>query len=192
MKDIPYVIIGVLLVWILILQECNQCDVCPDAIEIHDTIKGDSIPYIVTKEVPVPKYIDTGKTRWRYLPIDTMAILAKYFAEVRYNDTLKNDTSALIVLRETVSCNLIQERELWFQNRRITAINTTIIPEQKKRNKIFAGVFTGIKLNGYGFGPSLMLNTKRDRSYALSYDAINKDFYFTLYFKLQFNGSNRK
>ena len=51
-----------------------------------------------------------------------MFILRDYYAKVKYIDTVKNDSSALIVLNETVFKNRISDRSVIFQNRRKTAI----------------------------------------------------------------------
>jgi hypothetical protein len=74
-----------------------------DTVRTSDTIPGDSIPYPVEVEVPVPVYIDTNTT----IPtiVDTNAILRDYFARVNYCDTITDDTSFLAIIQDTVTRN---------------------------------------------------------------------------------------
>jgi hypothetical protein len=80
------------------------------------------LPEVIETPVPYPVYIDTGSTRCRTQPIDTMAILHDYFASVHYLDTLKDDTSAFIALEEKLNKNRITSRVLTFKNRRPTRV----------------------------------------------------------------------
>lgn len=123
-----------------------------------DTIPGDSIPYAVEVQKPVPVYIDTGSTRWRDRPIDTGAILADYFARVFYRDTLKNDTSALVIVEDTVTENRLQGRRLIFANRRPVAIihtTTAIFPEDRWRVYVGSSVVTSALYNEISMGGKL-------------------------------------
>ena len=122
---------GALVVFLLM----KQC--CPGKVVDVKYLPGDSVPYTVYKEKPVPKivtYRDTitdiitdtvivdGDTVVIIEPVDTTKILAEYYAKVEYNDTVKNDSSALIVIKEILYKNRIQDRLVRFQNRRTTAI----------------------------------------------------------------------
>ena len=113
-------------------------------------IKGDSIPYKVYENKPVPYkvvYRDTvtaydttildGDTVYVQVPVDTALILRDYFATVIYADTVKNDSSALIVINETLTKNRIASRQVWFQNRRATRIL-----EYRKRAIVVGGSLT--------------------------------------------------
>ena len=53
---------------------------------------------------------------------DTAAVVADYLLTRRYEDTLVNDSSGLIALRETVRHNRLYDRELTFVNRRATYV----------------------------------------------------------------------
>jgi len=123
-----------------------------------DTIPGDSIPYAVEVQKPVPVFIDTGSTRWRDRPIDTAAILADYFARVFYRDTLKDDSSALVIVEDTVTENRLQGRRLIFANRRpVAIIHTTsaIYPEDKWRAYFGGSVMTSAVLNEVSLGTQI-------------------------------------
>ncbi len=111
-------------------------------VTIRDTVPGDSVPYPVPVSVPVPYLVQHTDTILQ--EVDTTAILASYFAKHYYADTLKNDTSAFIALKETITQNRIVERSLMFQNRRPTAITTTTLPPPSERKLQFYGhVFLG-------------------------------------------------
>lgn len=116
-------------------------------------IPGDSVPYTVYKDKPVPYTIikrdtiplydtvwEKGNTEYVLIPVDTANILKDYFSQVIYKDTVKNDTSALIVLNETILKNRIKMREVIFQNRRPTAII------EERKNALVFGI--GGTLNG--------------------------------------------
>jgi hypothetical protein len=128
-SNILFFSIGAILMWLL-LKQCS-----PTYKPIAKYIPGDSIPYTVYEGVPAPyavHYTDTiplydtiwqqGDTQYVLQPIDTMLILMDYYAKVNYIDTVKNDSSALIVLNETIFKNRISDRVVTFQNRRPTAI----------------------------------------------------------------------
>lgn len=112
-------------------------------ITITDTIPGDSVPvyYIVDRPVPYEVLVpDTIPSE-----IDTFLIIKDYLSRVAYNDTLKDDTSALVVVIDTLQANRIKGRGFVFQNRRPTATNTTIInlmPKCEDKRAIVGGLGT--------------------------------------------------
>lgn len=130
-----FFLIGSIVTWFL-LRQCSS--------PVPTTFKyvtGDLVPYAVFKGVPTPYAVyhtdtippyDTvwqaGDTQYVLMPIDTMAILRDYYSKVKYIDTVKNDSSALIVLNETIFKNRISNREVIFQNR----VRTAIIEERTK------------------------------------------------------------
>lgn len=131
LSNIVAALIGALIVFILL----KQC--CPGKVVDVKYLPGDSVPYTVYKDKPVPKivtYRDTitdtitdtvivdGDTVVIIEPVDTTKILAEYYAKVEYVDTVKNDSSALIVINEVLYKNRIQDRLVRFQNRKATAI----------------------------------------------------------------------
>jgi hypothetical protein len=150
-----------ILVWgiflLLFLKDCNKGTI----VDVR-YIPGDSIPYTVYKNKPVPYSVtktdtiplyDTiwmpGDTQFVIMPVDTLAILKDYFAQVVYKDTVKNDSSALIVLNETVTKNRIKMREVIFQNKRPIAII-----EERKRAFVLGvgGTVNGIDVSfGYRY-----------------------------------------
>jgi len=129
---IDFLIIGIMTIVIILLL--FQCSRKPEIVTttVTETIPGDPYPVISYKDKPVPyEVIIPSDTFWK--DVDTAVILQKckllykdYYSKNIYCDTLKDDTSALIVLIDTIYQNKLQKRILGFQNRRLTVINTTI------------------------------------------------------------------
>lgn len=130
-SNVVSALVGAIIVFLL-MEHCRPG--CSPKVEY---LPGDSIPYTVYKDKPVPykvTYRDTitdtiidtvivdGETVVIIEPVDTTKILTEYYAKVEYNDTVKNDSSALIVIREVLSRNRIENRLVRFQNRRATAV----------------------------------------------------------------------
>lgn len=130
-----------LVIGFFLFRGCND-PIASGPVFYTDTIPGDSVPYIVYKDKPVPYAVIKTDS---YPIFDTIEVLSEHFATRYYADTLKDDTSALIAFYATVERNEIQGLELLFQNRRPTAINH-IYPE--KLNRVFAGI--NGNLNGFG------------------------------------------
>jgi hypothetical protein len=144
------VVIGLLL--------SNQCNPVKEREVIRtDTIYGDSVPYIVYQGIPQPYAVHHWHTD-SFTRIDTQKVFIEHFASNEYSDTLKNDTSALIVLNEVIERNKIASRELIFQNRRATAINH-IYPE--KVNRLHLGGHVGLNVVGVELGYTRKENTLR-------------------------------
>lgn len=192
-KFISYIIIGVLIVAIIILQQCRR-DPEPEVISVvtHDTIPGDSIPYEVLLPKPYPIFKDTGSTKWKYKDVDTCAILADYYAEYYYQDTLKDDTSALVIVNDVVTENRLQSRKLTFQNRRPTMINTTITNYgEMPAHKIYLGAGLNNSVvnfddNTLGLTANVLWVTKNRWAYEANYDVFHKNFEVTAFYKLSF------
>jgi len=161
-----FIIIGAMAIVIaLLLFKCNGG--CPEGITTSDTIivPGDPYPVYDTIEKPKPyQVIVPGDTFWP--DVDTAVILQKckqlykdYYTKNIYRDTLKDDTSALITLIDTVYQNKLQSRILGFQNRRPTSIitNTNIIGEIPV-NKFYLGVGINGEVNPFFRNPTITLN----------------------------------
>ena len=186
MKSIPYIIITILLLALFLQHKFTPepksiIDIHTTTDTIHDTIYKTIHHY-----TPKPIYTDTGSTKWRWYPIDTNQILADYFARYFYIDTLQNDSSALIILLDTVSKNHIIYRQpqitLYPKTIRQTS---TVAVSQPISNKIYMGLFIGRNPKQFGLAPSIMLQSKK-RVYSLSYDVLNKDLYVGIHWQLSF------
>lgn len=177
----PYaLIITILIIALIFTKECKRCPQCPEPITTivmeRDTV-WDTIKITSTVYKPLPK-----ETIWVNVPsdIDTTEILKRYYAKIYYEDILKDDTSAYILVKDTISQNSLYTRQYEFINRRPTEINTTTTVYQYdtckecKRFNIGFGGFLGGNLDTFNAGFSIMLQTNKKSSYTLSYDPINK------------------
>lgn len=144
-------------------------------------IKGDSIPYYVkVVSPPVIREMIAVKldTLFLNIPVDTFALLSQYFEIINYNDTIKQDSSFIAYLRETVTQNRIIKRELLMQNNRVKTINNTIVQQPGVRYMV--GVFAGT--NSFGVEGQYL---KNNRSYGVFYDAKNKSVGGKIMFNLK-------
>lgn len=194
MKNAPWLIILILIGIIIIQRSCSDGD-CNDY-EITDTViiiePGDTI--VLEKEIPVPEpvYVKLPPdTILQYLKIDTAEILSDYYKKRFYQDTLKNDTDAFIRHDFSVFRNRLTNSKLFFQNKRKKlVIKQTLSPVESRKIKFYGGLSVGRKYNEFGMGLSLALCTRNDQLYALTYDVINKDVYFTIFWKIKFENKN--
>jgi hypothetical protein len=196
----PYVlIIAILIIALILTKECRRCPQCPEPtvtiITETDTIR-DTVRIVSNVYIPVPGetiYIDPPED------VDCALMSIDYYAERRYTDTLKNDTSALIIVKDVVSQNILAQRQWEFINQRPTIINTTTniisydtCKQCKQFNLGFGGFISARPENvskgrtGFiGFGPSILLTTNKKSSYGVSYDVINNIGEFSLYWNIK-------
>ena len=187
MKKAPWIIIATLLIVIFLQRAWLPSKEHLESTEtIYDTIH-DSVPYPVKQYVPKPVYKDTGSTKWRSLKIDTLKILSEYYARHYYVDTLVNDSLVQIIVCDTISQNKIIFRKPLVKTFPVFIKETTIIKSNPiLRRKVFAGIGIGRNPNQFGLSANLLYQTKKDRAYNLSYDLLNHDIYFTMYWKIRF------
>ncbi len=185
MKSAPWIIILVLLGVIFLQRECtpsHECLVCPEIVSdtIHDTIR---VP--LTHYVPNITYRDTGSTKWRSRSIDTALILSDYFTKYYYQDTLQNDSNAMIVITDTISQNRIIYRHpqiTLFPP--IIRVTTVVKIPSPLRSKLFIGLVLGRNPNIFSLAPSLVYQSKKQASYSFSYDLLSGDMFIGVYWKL--------
>lgn len=127
-------------------------------ISINDTIHGDSVVRIRYYPRPVPQWRDTGSTRWKYLPIDTGAILYEYFSRNAYHRVLKDDSSAYAAIYDTVAENRLTSFRFDFQNRRATHIITNTTTTTDSRS---AAIYIGPSLIQGALGGSVQYTNDR-------------------------------
>jgi len=185
-KDIIFIVL--MLIAAVMLYTCRSCNRPPEVVETTtiDTIQGDSIPYLVEVDKPVPHYIDTGG--WYYYPIDTLAILKDYLSKVIYIDTLMDDSSAFIALVDTVYKNRIQGRLLYFANRKPTTIihNTTTTTAPRARSPaLYAGAMAAVMPDKVSIGPAVLLTLPKGYAYSYAYGINTKTHIFTFVYKVQ-------
>jgi len=169
--------IGIIIIVVIFLQHRYFPRIENQTVVIHDTVR-DTTEIVKYYPKPIPYYIDTGKTDTLILPADSAEITRKYielhslyYSKTYYNDTLLNDTSALIVIKEFTFKNEINNRQLNFINRRPTAINTTINNTILSQRQLYFGAEFGIN----SFEPGIMYKGKNDIQLKLSYELLNNN-----------------
>ncbi|MFA5419631.1 MAG: hypothetical protein WC341_14365 [Bacteroidales bacterium] len=187
MKTTPWIIIIVLLGALFLQRECTHEVVCPECPQttsdtIHDTITKPTVQYI-----PKPVYTDTGSTKWRFHQVDTLQILSEYFSRHLYQDTLQNDSNALIVLTDTVSQNRILYRypQITLYPQIIRQSTRVEVPLPSK-NKFYLGMAIGRNPNQFSLAPSMLLQSKKGSGYSISYDLVTHDIYLGIYWHISF------
>ena len=146
--------------------------------------KIDTIVKTKTSYVPKPVYHDTGSFHIRVdsfqIPTDTAAIVADYIRKIAYSDTLMNDSSAFILVRDTVQYNRITNRTK--QIRIYSHTKTIVIPPKAH---FYGGIGIGGNRNSFGVTGNLALQTRRNRLYTASYDILNKSVYLSVYWRIR-------
>lgn len=147
----------------------------PKMVQTETTVIPGDIKPVTSKEYTPghekPIYIKVT------VPVDTAAIIAAYYSKMAYVDTLRNDSSLLVVVSDSVTQNRIAKRQFTIQNRKPTAIlNTNILTVQKPtRIQVFAGVFGGYmvkqKQPQFGINATLLFDGSVQAGYG--YDFIN-------------------
>lgn len=151
-----------------------------------EIIPGDSIPYIVKIPTPYPIYKDTGSI---YLAtVDTFAIIKEFLTKNIYYRVIKDDSSAFIAIYDTVYKNKLSAGSLVFQNRKITAINTTntttVEPiKTVKSCHLYIGGIANISKNS-GFSATGIFQDKKGNLYIYGYDPFNKFHHVGLGFSI--------
>jgi hypothetical protein len=163
------VCIGLVLYWALFKPST------PDQVVLYDTVRIEvpvPRPYPVIERDPYPVY-DTiwrdSKTVYDTIiiiqPTDTAAILADYYKERYYNDTLRDDHIE-IYLSEMVTTNRIAKREIQY------------VKYDEQNWQLRAGLSIYIKPDGAGFAP--MGYYTNDRwLVGLGYDPLARGVFFS-------------
>jgi hypothetical protein len=176
-------ILIIILFGVILFQSFFRSPPEPEYITKTDTvtISHDSIRYVPK---PYPVYHDTGSYHavpvYITNPTDTAAIIADYIQKIAYSDTLLNDSTAFILIRDTLQYNRIRSRSKII---RIHTYNKTLtIPP---RPHFFAGIGVGGGKNMFGFTGNIGLQTKRGKLYTASYDVLNKTIFLSMYWKIK-------
>ena len=146
LTDILLAIVLSLLIWLIVFSDKvnnNYINTDTDTTYNYDTtIYHNS--YVNVKPQNVT-YVDT-------VVVDEEQIkkfLNDYFSVYFYKDTLKNDSSATIILEESISKNTILKRDLFFTNNKpIVTINNTI----EKKYSFYTGGLLNIGKDNINFG----------------------------------------
>lgn len=176
-KNIQNILIVSLVVIILWLQNCSgNGGVSPTS---PTTITEISIEYDTIRET-IPEYIPKWKTRVEVKidtftqPIDTLSILADYYAKYYYKDTIKVDTIGYVIVVDTLTRNSIFSRNVVSN---FTIPTTTITSTKYINNREF---YMGLKVQGRTdqlnyVGGELLLKTRKDKAYSVGV-GLNQEF----------------
>lgn len=186
----PYVIVIVVLCFIIFLQ--SQCrERCPQQQIIHTT---DTVTLYDTTVIVKINYVPKWKDHIIYvsndepLPLDIQDIIADYLSKYVYIDTLINDTSAFMVITDTINRNNILSRSWEFKNRRptqfITNTTTTIIQKPKKWN-IGIGGFVGGNKSRFDAGIGVLVTTNKRSSYNVGFNPFDMSGRIGMYWNLR-------
>ena len=177
-KNIQNILIVSLVVIILWLQNCSggrSGVVNPEPTTIteisieYDTIRDTILEYTPQWKTRVEVEIDTFTQ-----PIDTLSILADYYAKYYYKDTIKVDTIGYVIVVDTLTRNSIFSRNVVSN---FTIPTTTITNTKYINNREF---YLGLKVQGrtdqlnYGF-VELLFRTKNQQAYTIGV-GLNNDF----------------
>lgn len=162
-----YLVSVMLFAVICVLISLDRCNSKPKLItEFYtDTLIVPGDPYPVYAETK-PKIIYRDSIKVIPANMDTGLILRDYFNTYSYLDTLKNDSSALVIVSDTVTQNRVISRGFTFQNRRETAyvINNTTVTHIRKEPlfKLGLGIsgFYYQKSKSFDIAPNVTLITR--------------------------------
>lgn len=176
---IPW-ILSVILLIVIIGQHIYYTNKPAKTITVTDSVmlKPDSIPYSETVPAPYPEFRDTGSAYVQIIPaeVDTFAIIRDWqithLSKNVYKRTLKDDSSALVQLTDTVFDNKLHESKFTFQNRRAERVlhETKIYPDR---------LFLGGSVNSDFEKVGLEINATyihKNSEYSLGWDFINKTY----------------
>ena len=184
-KTLPYLVIAGLILYLVLFSPKPLPPETIITIE-RDTIR-DTVQTTSTVYVPKIRYVDRTDTLWKMQNVDTALILADYFTYRYYQDTVLNDSTAFLVVKDTLYKNKIKSRQTSLKVYPQTIKETiTITQSEKLRTKWFYGLGVGGNPESFGIAPSFMLLTKKENAFTLSYDFINKDYWLAGYWKIKF------
>lgn len=187
---LTHIIIAALLVIIVWLKACDSTNIKHIEPNIKDTVTTvDTIEKNTSKDtqyVPYPVYVEKPVN----IPskVDTQAILIDYYSKYFYKDTIFNlDSSAQVVIADTISENKIQNRIVDIKSNQKTIIITNNITEKVKEDpkmKFYGGFTIGVDKQFFNyFGPDLYIIPKNDKHLYGIGVGLNNNIQPTLQFK---------
>jgi hypothetical protein len=181
MKFTTGLVIGVLIAVVVCFGSdffCNPPDPIPEIIieidTVRDTIYRDSIQYVDAVDGKPDIIPDTVIVyRDTLLLTDTVFVYDDYFVKYVYADTLKNDSSAFIFVRDTIYRNRLFNR---YADIEVYNTHTTqIIPKNDRFVTLGAFFVSNPNVNSFGLKTGLE-NAKNDFEVGIG---TNKTYLFT-------------
>jgi len=159
-----------------------QTEIKIEYVEKFDTVSViDSVDRPVPYKVYIPGETDTI---FQYYDVDTLAILADYFAIRHYRDTLIDNESAFLYLHQTVHANMLWDFYYEFRNRRPVGFDVIGLEPTKPIRGLFIGGGGTSTPEGPGIavGSVFVLNERDLVSY--NYDVVNNSHNLSFYRRL--------
>ena len=173
-RDFIYIIAIVVLFCIVLTKgTCNNPLVPKPEVVVTTVI--DTVYNTNTVNVPtyVPKYKTIVITDTFKVPanIDTNAIIANYYTQTEYIDTVKLDSIGYVRLRDILEQNKIKSRDVFYNYKVPTItkeITKTIQPVNKRQ--VYVGVDARFDKTTivHSIGVDLMLKNKKDMIYGIN------------------------
>lgn len=150
-------------------------NISPDIVHTSDTIPGDSVFREVTVYKPYPVKVVINSIDTFKIPTDTSKLIEDYkktllqlYASKTYLDTLKNDSSATVILSTYIKQNALDSLIMRFKNNRSTVINNYTINNEVK---LKAGVIAGYR----SLTPLVSYKLNNNFNLIGGYDILNKN-----------------
>ena len=167
---LTYILTVIFLLAVLAVRLHENGKDCPQ-VQTETVYVYDTVMITKTDYVPVPETIIKNI----YIPanIDTAKIIETYFSTLHYSDTLIDDTTALIIVKDSISENRLFSRSWEFQNRQPVQIITTVNQVNSKL-RIGVGACISAGNTNFGFAPSVIIS-KNKSNFTISYDLVQKN-----------------
>jgi len=174
-------ILIVTLLIIILLQRCGGGNpehptapqITIDTVWVHTDSTITTVPQII-KSIPYPVHIDRWSTE--YIPDTNYAKLVKQYTDLAekflssnlYKDSLHIDSLGYVLVKDTISKNMIIGRTFSYDLKYPIVKETKIIPEKKRNQFYLGGYIQGNQTGLNGLGANLLLKDKKDRMFGIS------------------------
>lgn len=168
----------------LFIKFCSAPDQVTNTITKETTFIYDS----TQKSIPVPQAPASVSVFTVAVPVlvDTAEVLRRYFASYTYTQQIK-DSSISAVIFDSVSQNRILKRKFeykWLQPVRSIESTTITLPAKEKAG-IYLGGFIDHDQMGFGAGPKISYQTKKNLVIGYDFEAFNKGHRISLQQKIK-------
>ena len=166
----------------IVTYKLNQS---PSIVEVHDTIPGDSVFKETVVYKPKPYVVVEYNTDTILIPSDTTELIKRYrniyaqlYASKTHLDTLKNDSSATVILTTYLSRNTLDSLKMAFKNNRPISINTTIVDNGFK--------LSGGVIGGYNnISPTIMYKINKQFNISAGYNVYDKSINAGIFYNIK-------
>lgn len=188
----------VILIAIILIRSCDcnggsgrntpdTISVVRDTTYVYEVTDTEYIPtpVYISKPVYVPQYKTDTLEISEVFPVDTAAILARYYQKVYYSDT-QNTKYGKVLIQDTVTQNRITSRR-FLSELNIPVVKETITISQPKRTVLYLG-FSGMgnpEQPFYSVGADFTLQGKNRKMYGIGVQ-LTKDnqIFYSFQYKL--------